>query len=115
MKSTIETSQNETNIKNVFKIMRKWQYLKPLVLISIIRIVSLLNFWGTSYAFDVEGLGLGFNSIIAGFLEIISFYFLSNKIFYISNLYKSHTTKKRNCRILLYSFFVGFTIFVIFC
>ena len=32
---------------------------------------------GTSYAFDVEGLGLGYNSMIAGFLEIISFLFLS--------------------------------------
>lgn len=37
-----------------------------------------MNFFGTSYAFDVEGLGLGFNSMIAGFLEIISFIVLSN-------------------------------------
>jgi len=32
-----------------------------------------LNFYGTSYAFDVEGLGLGYNSMIAGFFEVISF------------------------------------------
>lgn len=36
-----------------------------------------LNFYGTSYAFDVEGLGLGYNSMIAGFFEVISFLTLS--------------------------------------
>jgi len=35
--------------------------------------IGSLNFYGTSYAFNVEGLGLGYNSMIAGILEIISF------------------------------------------
>jgi hypothetical protein len=39
--------------------------------------MGCLNFYGTSYAFDVEGLGLGYNSMIAGFMEIISFLGLS--------------------------------------
>lgn len=52
-------------------------YLRPLILLSLIRIIGCLNFYGTSYAFDVEGLGLGYNSIIASVMELIAFFFLS--------------------------------------
>jgi hypothetical protein len=60
--------------------MKEKTYLKPLILLSVIRIIGCLNFYGTSYAFDVEGLGLGYNSIIASVMELMSFLFLS-KIF----------------------------------
>lgn len=62
----------------MLKIIKQWANIKTLIIISIIRLIGSLNFFGTSYAFDVEGLGLGFNSMIAGFLEIISFIVLSN-------------------------------------
>lgn len=48
-----------------------------MIILFVIRFVGSIQFMGTSYAFDVEGLGLGYNSMIAGFLEIISFLGLS--------------------------------------
>jgi hypothetical protein len=65
-------------MKNVYKTMTLGVYLRPLILLSIIRIIGCLNFYGTSYAFDVEGLGLGYNSIIASVMELVAFLFLSN-------------------------------------
>ena len=64
-------------MKNVYKTMTLGIYLRPLILLSIIRIIGCLNFYGTSYAFDVEGLGLGYNSIIASVMELVAFLFLS--------------------------------------
>lgn len=57
-------------------------YLRPLILLSLIRIIGCMNFYGTSYAFDVEGLGLGYNSIIASVMELVAFLFLSKRFGY---------------------------------
>lgn len=59
------------------KLLKKPEYLRPLIIVSILRSFGSLNFFGTSFAFDVEGLGLGYNSMIAGFMEIISFFSLT--------------------------------------
>ena len=61
-----------------------------------------MNFFGTSYAFDVEGLGLGYNSMIAGFMEIISFLGLSTFLYNFSNFYQQNSKEKGHRRILLY-------------
>jgi hypothetical protein len=39
--------------------------------------ISLLNFFGTSYVFSITGYGLGYNSILAAISEFITFVILS--------------------------------------
>lgn len=58
--------------------MRSWKYFKPIILLTVIYGIGNLNFFGLSYSFDMEGLGFGYNSIIAGLVELLSFAYLSN-------------------------------------
>jgi len=46
--------------------MKKWVYFKPMLLLTLIYGIGNLNFYGISYSFDMQGLGFGYNSIIAG-------------------------------------------------
>jgi len=46
--------------------------------------IGSVNFYGTSYAFTTLGLGLGYNSILAGMMELFAFLFLSKFILLIS-------------------------------
>ena len=48
---------------------------------TVIYGIGNLNFFGISFAFDAEGLGYGYNSLIAGCVEMVSFVYLS-KIFF---------------------------------
>ncbi len=89
--------------------------MKPIVILSVLRMTGCLNFYGTSYAFDVEGLGLGYNSIIAGLLEIVSFLILSKKLINLSRLYKSNSTTKRNRWFLFPCTVDGSCVLVLLC
>jgi hypothetical protein len=66
-----------------------------LIVVCILRTVGCLNFFGTSYAFDVEGLGLGYNSMIAGFMEIISFFGLSIYFYLFSAIFINKIPRRK--------------------
>lgn len=68
---------NEASFKNVLKMVKEWKYLKSIVLLTVIYGIGNLNFFGISYAFDAEGFGYGYNSLIAGCVEMVSFTYLS--------------------------------------
>lgn len=48
----------------------------------VIHTIATLNLYGVSYALEIEGLGYGLNSIIAGVIEMTSFLYLSNFLWY---------------------------------
>lgn len=48
----------------------------------------------------MEGLGFGYNSMIAGLVEMLSFLFLSTFLYDNRLCCQCITKKKRNCRIL---------------
>jgi hypothetical protein len=56
--------------------VKDWKYLKPIAVLTIVYGIGNLNFFGNSYAFDAEGYGYGYNSLIAGCVEMVSFVFL---------------------------------------
>jgi hypothetical protein len=47
-------------------IVKQWKYLKQIILLTVIYGIGNLNFYSIAYAFDMEGQGFGYNSIIAG-------------------------------------------------
>jgi hypothetical protein len=73
-----KTEQSKPSFKNVFKMLKQWIYLKPIILLTIIYGIGNLNFYGISYCLDMEGAGYGINNVIAGCVEIVSYGFLSN-------------------------------------
>lgn len=49
--------------------------MKPIIILVVINGVGNLNYFGITYSFAQEGLGFGYNSLIFGFVQMISFVF----------------------------------------
>ena len=61
--------------------MKEWRYFKPILLLTLIYGIGNLNFFEISYSFDMESLGFGYNSVIAGLVEMASFAYLSTFLY----------------------------------
>lgn len=59
--------------------IKEWRFLKPIIILVVVNGIGNLNYFGITYSFAQEGLGFGYNSMIFGFVQMISFVFSSNK------------------------------------
>ena len=91
--------------------VKEWKYLKSIILLTVIYGIGNLNFFGISFAFDTEGIGYGYNSMIAGCVEMVSFVYLSKIFIKERSHYQRFTKKKRNHGILLYSSYFRIILF----
>ena len=71
-----------------------------MLLLTLIYGIGNLNFYGISYSFDMQGLGFGYNSIIAGCVEMVSFTFLSTILINLRLCSQCAAKKTRDFRIL---------------
>lgn len=65
------------NVKNVYKTVKQWKYLKTIIILIAVNGIAHMNYLGIAYAFAQVGLGYGYNSMILGLVQFLSLFFVS--------------------------------------
>lgn len=57
--------------------IKEWRFTKPIIILTTVNGIGNLFYFGITYAFGPKGLGFGYNNMIFGIVQMVSFIFSS--------------------------------------